>query len=241
MSALPGQSLDSYRSTLRKLLKLEPIPEHISAYSLIVEEGTVFAKWEAEGKLVLPDEDCEREMYEETKRILGEAGFQRYEISNYARKGYECRHNCGYWKRVDYLGFGIGAASLIKNCRFQNDSDLHRYLENPLDCRIDFQELSREEQMEETMFLGLRMTDGVSCEEFQTHFGRNMEDVYGAVISQNRKDGLLFYLKEDGKPVSLSEDEGNLQEVQKVSGIRLALTEKGLDVSNYVMSQFLFD
>lgn len=220
MSALPGQSLDSYRRTLEKVLSLTPAPEHISAYSLIVEEGTPFAQFDEEGMLDLPDEDCERAMYEETKRILGEAGLYRYEISNYARPGYECRHNCGYWERVDYVGFGIGAASLVGNKRFNNGSDLQKYLTDPLGCCENMQELSKEEQMEETMFLGLRMTRGVSLSEFEKTYGQTMEEVYGSVIERNIRDGLLEYRMDP-------------------TGMEVALTEKGLDVSNYVMSDFI--
>lgn len=226
MSALPGQTLESYRETLYRILQLTPIPEHISAYSLIVEEGTPFARWQQEGRLDLPDEDCERNMYEETKRILGEAGFHRYEISNYAREGYECRHNLGYWKRTDYVGFGIGAASLIHNERFHNDSDFGQYLKNPLDCRCDLQKLSVKDQMEETMFLGLRMTAGVSAEAFAEMYHMTLEEVYGEVIRKNLHNGLLMYRRVNG---TASEKQ------------YLALTEKGLDVSNYVMSLFLFD
>ncbi len=224
MSALPGQTLASYQETLYRLLQLSPPPEHISAYSLIVEEGTPFAQWEAEGRLDVPDEDCERLMYEETKRILGEAGFRRYEISNYAREGYECEHNCGYWKRRDYVGFGIGAASLVNNCRFHNDSNLNAYLEAPLEQRVEHQVLGVEEQMEEFMFLGLRMTEGVRILEFKQCFGRTLEEVYGAVIEANVREGLLCY-----------------QRKRTTGQEYLALTEKGLDVSNYVMAQFLFD
>ncbi len=233
MSALPGQSLSSYQHTLYQLLQLTPMPEHISAYSLIVEEGTPFFEWQQEGTLNLPEEDCERRMYEETKRILGEAGFQRYEISNYARPGYECLHNVGYWKRTDYVGFGIGAASLIKNQRFCNDSDLEKYLEQPLACRMDFQELSIKEQMEETLFLGLRMTEGVSAVDFCKQYGKSLQEVYGDVIRRNIADGLLLFREAcpDGA------DTGDREEKRRY----LALTERGLDVSNYVMSQFLFD
>lgn len=220
MSALPGQTLQSYRQTLQKVLALTPPPEHISAYSLIVEEGTPFADWEREGRLDVPDEDCERLMYEETKRILAEAGFHRYEISNYAREGFACRHNCGYWQRVDYAGFGIGAASLIENVRFSNNRDLQKYLENPLGQRSEVQVLSVAEQMEEFMFLGLRMTQGVNVEAFRENFGSTLTEVYGEVIEKNIEDGLLHYLS---------------------GGTCLALTEHGLDVSNYVMAQFLFD
>jgi len=221
MSALPGQTIDSYRETLQRVLQLSPRPEHISAYSLIVEEGTPFAKWQEEGTLDVPDEDCERSMYEETKRILEAAGFLRYEISNYAQEGFECRHNCGYWRRREYVGFGIGAASMVDNCRFGNVSDLEAYLAAPLACRNEEQVLSTEEQMEEFMFLGLRMTQGVKVADFQHCFGKTLEDVYGTVIEANIREGLLCY-------------RGQAKEY-------LALTERGLDISNYVMAQFLFD
>ena len=238
MSALPGQSMESYGETLQKLLQLSPMPEHISAYSLIVEEGTPFAKWEAEGKLDLPDEDAEREMYEKTKSILGEAGFHRYEISNYARAGYECRHNCGYWKRVDYLGFGIGAASLVNNTRFQNDVDLQEYLQKPLLSRCEETRLTLQEQMEETMFLGLRMTKGVSVQAFEQQYGQTLEAVYGAVIRKNIGEGLLtFAIRENDVEKYRKEYMKDDRKKDKY----LRLTNKGLDVSNYVMSQFLFD
>lgn len=152
MSGLPGQTLESLRDTLGKLLALRPMPQHVSAYSLIVEEGTPFARMAERGELQLPEEDTERAMYEETREILAKYGFHRYEISNYARDGYECLHNVGYWIRRDYLGFGIGAASLVDNVRFQNGRDLITYLENPQDCREEEQVLTEQEQMEETMF-----------------------------------------------------------------------------------------
>ncbi len=225
MSALPGQTLNGYLDTLDKVLALQPQPEHISAYSLILEEGTVLWEQAERGELELPDEETDREMYSETKRILQKAGYVRYEISNYAKPGYECRHNCGYWRRKNYAGFGIGAASLIENERYKNGEDLGAYLVNPTGCRTDRQVLSVSEQMEEFMFLGLRMTSGISAEEFAACFGRNPEDVYGEVIRKNIRDGLLKWTE------GLS---GNS------SDRRLALTEKGLDLANYVMAQFLF-
>lgn len=220
MSALPGQSPGSYRDTLGKVLALRPLPGHISAYSLIVEEGTPLAGLVEQGGMELPGEDADREMYLETREILEKWGYRRYEISNYAREGYECRHNCGYWRRKNYLGFGIGAASLMENVRFKNGSSLEAYLAGPLECREEIQPLSGQEQMEEFMFLGLRMTAGVSGEEFQTCFGVEMEEVYGDVIRRNSRDGLLRRYERDGKSY-------------------LALTERGLDLSNYVMGQFL--
>lgn len=221
MSALPGQSLESYLETLRKLLLLRPMPEHISAYSLMVEEGTAFFGMQQAGELHLPDEDCERLMYEKTKEVLGAAGFRRYEISNYARDGYACRHNIGYWRRVDYLGFGIGAASLLENRRFRNRSGLEAYLAAPLLCREEEMLLTLEEQMEEFLFLGLRMDRGVGYGEFRQAFGREMHQMYEKEIKKNLKDGLLREYTDDD------------------TGERfLALTEKGVSVSNYVMAQF---
>lgn len=221
MSGLPGQTLASYKDTLEKVLRLEPMPQHISAYSLIVEEGTPFAAMADRGELPLPEEDTERAMYEETIEVLAGYGFHRYEISNYALDGYECRHNVGYWIRRDYLGFGIGAASLIDNVRFQNGRDLNAYLAHPLACREEQQPLTTQEQMEETMFLGLRLIRGVSYPEFARCYGQTLEEVYGEVIARNVADGLL----------TVREDE---------TGRRLMLTGRGLDVSNYVMAQFLF-
>lgn len=224
MSALPGQTLQSYLTTLEKVLSLKPAPEHISAYSLILEEGTYLYEMAQRGELQLPNEECDRLMYEKTEELLEQAGYYRYEISNYAKPGYECRHNCGYWRRREYLGLGVGAASLIGNRRFRNGDSLEAYLTNPLEVRENIQELSLEEQMEEFMFLGLRMTEGVSLLEFQNIFGKKPEEVYGPVIEKNIKAGLLEYRNR----VLLEET------------TRLALTKRGLDVSNTVMSQFLF-
>lgn len=220
MSALPGQTPESYLDTLGKVLALDPPPEHISAYSLILEEGTVLAELVRRGELPLPDEDADRLMYGSTRQVLEEAGYLRYEISNYAKPGCECRHNCGYWRRRDYAGFGIGAASLINNMRFKNSGDIGAYLEDPVGCRQEEQVLSPQEQMEEFMFLGLRMTEGVPCEGFEDCFGRTMESVYGDVIEKNRNDGLLEWRRQDARRY-------------------LALTERGLDLANYVMAQFL--
>ncbi len=225
MSGLPGQTLASYKDTLEKVLHLEPIPQHISAYSLIVEEGTPFAALADNGELPLPEEDTERAMYEETIEVLEKYGFHRYEISNYARGDYECRHNVGYWIRRDYLGVGIGAASLIDNVRFQNKRGLDEYLAHPLDCREEEQSLTVPEQMEETMFLGLRLTGGVSYDAFEKQYGKSLEEVYGEIIEKNIADGLL----------TVNTEKDNRKEEKF-----LALTKLGLDLSNYVMAQFLF-
>lgn len=225
MSALPGQSLESYRKTLKKVLALSPRPAHISAYSLILEEGTPLYDQAQAGRLKLPDEDADRVMYHETKHILAREGYIRYEISNYAREGFLCRHNCGYWTRREYLGFGLGAASLYNNTRYKNTCDIKRYIASPEDCREEVQYLSREEQMEEFMFLGLRLTEGIDPAEFVRCFGCRPEEIYGDVIEKNIRQGLLCRCAHRGQ----DEKEGE----------RLALTELGLDVSNYVMHQFL--
>lgn len=214
MSALPRQRIQSYLETLDTVVSLKP--EHISAYSLIVEEGTPFAREAREGTLELPDEDCERQMYELTGQVMAEHGYQRYEISNYALPGYECRHNCGYWRRIPYLGFGVGAASLLEETRFCNSNDLDIYCQKPLECREEIHKLTVSEQMEEFLFLGLRLLRGVDKEEFAQKFGVSLISVYEEVLCKNKKDGLLL---EDTK--------------------RIWLSERGLDLSNYVMAQFL--
>ncbi len=220
MSALPGQTFESFQESLESVVQLSPAPEHISVYSLILEEGTpLYAEKETQG-LNLPDEDTERLMYKYTEAFLKQYGYVRYEISNYAREGCECRHNIGYWERVDYLGFGIGAASKVGNKRFSNTSDMVAYEAKPCDSYINIQELSRSEEMEETMFLGLRMIKGVSAAVFEKTFGVSLENVYGEVIQKHLQNGLLIWY-EEGKERFLR------------------LTQKGLDVSNYVMSDFL--
>lgn len=246
MSALPGQTLSLYTDSLRKVLSLNRPPEHISAYSLIVEEGTPFYERYQRGELDIPDEDTDRLMYEETKAILAREGYHRYEISNYAKKGYKCRHNCGYWKRKNYVGFGIGAASLLENVRFCNSPELNAYLADPLGRREEIHSLSIQEQMEEFMFLGLRMTEGVGCGEFEMLFGCSVEERYGDVIRKNIRDGLLrYYGQEEQKAewsagkerAAMDRKAGSRNETDGV--LRLALTDRGLDVSNYVMAQFL--
>lgn len=222
MSALPGQSPETWRETLQRVVALEP--EHISAYSLIIEEGTPFyerygedAKRRENGEDCqwLPSEEAEREMYYDTARILAEAGYHRYEISNYARKGYESRHNSSYWKRIDYRGFGLGASSLVENTRFRNTTEMQDYLAGDY-AAYDEEKLTVEAQMEETMFLGLRMREGVGVQKFEEKFGTTMEQVYGKVLKKLYGENLL-----------------------QCSDGRIYLTEKGIDVSNYVLSEFL--
>lgn len=218
MAALPGQSVASYERTLRAVTSLAP--EHISAYSLILEEGTPL--YERQSEYSFPTEEEDREMYSLTKDYLFSCGYHRYEISNYAREGYECRHNKVYWQRGDYVGFGLGASSMVQNVRWKNPEDrktYEAYIHNPGDvCMPDRQVLTKKEQMEEYMFLGLRMMCGVDCQGFARAFGRRIEEMYGEIPNHLCRQGLLV-------------QEGN----------RIRLTDLGIDVSNHVLAQFIFD
>lgn len=238
ISAIPGQTEESWERTLRTAAELGP--EHLSAYSLIIEEGTPFYEkygsgdnnGHTVGALPLPDEDTEREIYQMTGEILKTYGYHRYEISNYAKQGYECRHNLGYWERKPYLGLGLGASSLVEEQRFHNTSDMRKYMEifgdpdlsrslcagagRPGPAAEEIEVLTTEDQMEEFMFLGLRKTNGISCREFRENFGRTIEEVYGNQI--RRFDGLGLMKRE---------------------GDRLRLTEQGIDVSNSVFVEFM--
>ncbi len=298
MSALPGQSLEDYEETLRKVCGLSPAPRHISSYSLIIEPGTPFysiyggkeaeeaegeaeeaesaiEKEEAESKIAkekvdkaaireksgeykkypkLPDEDTEREMYVMTSRILAEYGYQRYEISNYAKEGFESRHNSSYWTRIPYFGFGLGASSFVFDTRFENTRDFKEYIsllsegvidtsidtsiDTPLDSekKCDKNEVLREpyevlkklhrevkqvtqkEKMEEYVYLGLRLTKGISKIKFLESTGVDFDNVYGKVTEKYRKMGMLIC-------------EGNI----------VRFSERGLDISNYILSDFLLD
>lgn len=223
MSALPGQKLHTWEDTLQKVLALRP--EHISAYSLIIEEGTPFYERYAEDakrrdageeSFLLPCEEEERRMYYRTEKLLGAAGYERYEISNYALPGRACRHNCGYWERVPYKGFGLGAASLLDNVRFSNTADMKQYLSGAWGSK-EPETLDERAQMEETMFLGLRLKRGVSIQTFFETFGMPMMQVYGEVIQKLQSEGLLA-----------------------VNQSCVCLTKRGVDISNYVLSEFLF-
>ncbi|MBQ8278618.1 MAG: oxygen-independent coproporphyrinogen III oxidase [Roseburia sp.] len=222
MSSLPGQRPEDFVASLKKVTRLKP--EHISAYSLIIEEGTPFyEKYEADAKRqaegvpteFLPTEEEEYETTKRTQQILQSEGYHWYEISNFAKPGRECQHNIGYWKRADYLGLGLGAASLIDNVRYANTTDIYEYMKCPQEAAAG-EAVSRDAQMEEFMFLGLRMIDGFHREEFEKTFGVAIEGVYGAILKGLQQEELL--LQREG---------------------RIRLTEKGIDVSNYALSQFL--
>lgn len=247
MNSLPGQTAEKFYNSLQKVLRLGP--EHISAYSLIIEKGTPFYdlyKFDAVKQQAglatdaLPGEEEVYRMTKLTEQVLKEAGYEHYEVSNFALPGFACRHNIGYWKRADYLGMGLGAASLIDNIRYTNTSDLYTYLREAEQIRAGLwqqeqgegeaaelpavnlhaavEPVGRKARMEETMFLGLRMTEGVCRRDFEQSFGISVEAVYGPVLQRLQEEKLL--LKREG---------------------RIFLTEKGQDVSNYVLAQFLFD
>lgn len=215
MSAVPGQTLESYRATLEAVLALNP--EHISAYSLIVEEGTPF--YETYGDAPPVDEDTDRAMYALTKEMLRERGYGRYEVSNYAKEGYACRHNLTYWTGGDYTGFGLGAASKVGNIRYRNETDLAEYVERTTAgeniCYVE-EVLETEDEMSEFFILGLRKTDGVSRKEFAERFSAEVPDVYEDLIRKFSREGLLV-----------------------CSGDRIAFTDRGLDISNYVLCNFM--
>jgi oxygen-independent coproporphyrinogen III oxidase len=246
MSALPGQSLATWEKTLNTVIDLKP--EHISAYSLIIEEGTKFYdRYHDDTKAAdqLPDEETDRQMYYRTKELLALHGYHRYEISNYAKEAYECRHNTSYWIGTDYLGLGLGASSLLDGARFSNMHDMKQYIlqcneyknvtklgnkierntnekyvmkHDRIGIRHDYEELTPRQRMEEFMFLGLRLCNGISKKAFFHRFHVDMDHIYSDVLSKLSKRGVL-----------------------EITGDTVRLTEYGIDVSNTVLSEFLFD
>ncbi len=216
ISSLPDQRAEGFRKSLKAVCDVNP--EHISVYSLIVEEGTPFSEEYRRGSLNLPDEEEDFRIYSLTREYLKERGYGRYEISNYARPGFECVHNRVYWNRGDYLGLGLGAASLIGNRRFSVTSDIDEYISSGGNALSADACLSRKSEMEEFMFLGLRQTDGVRESDFRECFGKDIMEVYGRVIEEQEKDGFL------------ARGEGSV-----------FFTERGLDVSNILLARYLLD
>ena len=215
MSGLPDQTLEGYEETLDLVCALGP--EHISAYSLIIEPGTPFEKM----KLNLPDEDTEREMYHLTRRKLAASGFERYEISNYAKEGFQCRHNLLYWSGNDYLGFGIGAASYDRGVRYSVIKDRDKYMNLAFkdkwgDLLENIEHLTEDDRKTEYCILGLRRTEGISLAGFAGRFGQRLTSVYRTPIDKYTSMGLL-----------------------ELTGDRLRLTEAGIDVSNVILADFM--
>lgn len=219
MFGLPNQTVELWIDTLDKVAKLNP--EHISAYSLIVEEGTKFYSLYQKDKLELPSEEDEREMYVTTKDVLKKYGYYQYEISNYSKVGYECNHNKVYWNLSEYLGVGSSASSYINGERYKNINNIKEYIDRIESQRAVSEEIhlnSVEDSMEEFMFMGLRLIEGISVIKFKEKFSRDIDSIYKDIIEKNIIKGLLER-KDDF----------------------IKLTEKGIELSNVVMSDFILE
>ncbi|MDM0610688.1 radical SAM family heme chaperone HemW [Clostridium perfringens] len=217
MFGLPNQRLNEWEETLREIISLEPA--HISAYSLIIEEGTAFYNLYENDKLKLPTEEEERKMYHLAKKILEENGFNQYEISNYAKEGKECRHNLVYWNMDNWIGVGSAAASYINGKRIKNISSVEEYINSINEKGEAVEEIinnSKNDNMEEFMFMGLRKINGIDENEFKKRFSMNINDVYGEILNKYIDEGLLI------------RDSG-----------RIFLSEKGIEISNIIMADFL--
>jgi len=225
MSGLLNQTREKFSNSLNTVAKLNP--EHISAYSLIIEENTPLWRYldalEDKGEILFPNEDLERQMYYDTKDILSKYGYERYEISNYAKEGFTCKHNMLYWNRNEYIAFGLGAASFVKDKRYNNVSDIKAFIDlanaNKSVCdSATVEKLEMKDAYAEFMFLGLRKMEGVSIEAFKKEFNTNIMEVYGSIINRHIANGLL--INSDGY---------------------LKLTNYGIDISNSVMSDYMPD
>ena len=208
-----------WKESLEKISSLGP--EHISAYSLILEEETAFHKLYEKNKLFLPSEEEEREMYQITKDILNSYGYKQYEISNYSKEGYECYHNKVYWRSEEYIGLGSSSASFIDGKRIKNVEDVKTYIEkinNEEAVADEIYQNTKEDNMEEFMFMGLRLIEGIKMGEFKKRFNLDITEIYKEVIEKNISTNLL-----------------------EIKGGNLRLTEKGIELSNYVMSDFILE
>ena len=217
MFGLPNQRLNEWEETLREIISLEPA--HISAYSLIIEEGTAFYNLYENDKLKLPTEEEERKMYHLAKKILEENGFNQYEISNYAKEGKECRHNLAYWNMDNWIGVGSASASYMDGKRIKNISSVEEYINSINEKGEAIEEIinnSKNDNMEEFMFMGLRKINGIDENEFKKRFSMNINDVYGEILNKYIDEGLL--IRESG---------------------RIFLSEKGIEISNVIMADFL--
>lgn len=221
MSALPGQTFESWEDTVQKVIDLKP--EHISAYSLIIEENTPLYD-NLDKYPQIPDETEDRRMYQFTKKKLEENGYYRYEISNYSKMGKECKHNLVYWTRGNYVGFGLGASSMVDNVRWKNIDNIKAYIdiynnnENPDLSKEYTENLTQNDCMEEFMFLGLRCMQGISVSTFKENFGVDIGSVYNDIIDKWISEKMLERVDD-----------------------RIRLTETGIDISNVIMADFLLD
>ena len=189
--ALPKQTMEDVKTNVAKAIALD-IP-HMSLYSLILENHTVFMNRMRRGKLPLPKEDLEAEMFEYIIAELEKAGFEHYEISNFSKPGFESRHNLMYWDNAEYYGIGAGASGYVDGVRYKNHGPIRHYLQavEAGNARVQEEVLTLKEKMEEELFLGLRKKAGVSKKRFEEKFGLSFEDQYGAVVSELTEQGLL--------------------------------------------------
>ena len=219
MLALPGQTIAKLEKGLKQVIDLQP--EHISLYSLIIEDGTKIEKMLKNNEITLPDENIERKMYWETKKVLEEAGYIHYEISNFAKEGYKSEHNWNCWSQKEYMGFGVAAHSYTNDVRFSNIDSIEEYIENyeqgnVTDNFVFHEKQTQSSKMKEYMMLGLRKIEGISIQEFKNKFVGNP---------------LYIYRKELQK---LVEEELIAIELDKIK-----LTKKGLDFANIVWEEFI--
>ncbi|WXF96505.1 radical SAM family heme chaperone HemW [Streptococcus agalactiae] len=216
--ALPGQTMDDVRSNVAKALSLN-IP-HLSLYSLILEHHTVFMNKMRRGKLHLPTEDLEAEMFEYIISEMERNGFEHYEISNFTKPGFESRHNLMYWDNVEYYGVGAGASGYLDGIRYRNRGTIQHYLKGVSEgnARLSEEVLSKNEMMEEELFLGLRKKEGVSIGKFEQKFGTSFEKRYGQIVQELQSDGLL------------KENNGFIQ-----------MTKKGLFLGDTVAEKFIVE
>ncbi len=214
MLGLPNQTIQDLKKSLQEVIALNP--NHISTYSLIIEEGTPIAKKIEKGELVLPDEELERQMYWYVKNTLELNGYTHYEISNFAKEGKESKHNFNCWKQKEYIGIGVAASSYLNKKRYSNVNDIKKYIEQKGKEKIILENQTLEEAKKEYMLLGLRMIKGVSIAEFKQKYGENP---------------IFLYRKELEKMVK--------QELLIVEEDKIRLTNKGLDFANLVWEEFV--
>lgn len=214
MIGLPVQTLEDVKKDLERIIELKP--EHISVYSLIVEEGTKIEEKIKNKELYLPPEELERKMYWEVKKQLEKAGYVHYEISNFAKPGYESKHNLSCWNQEEYLGFGIAAHSYFNGERYSNTEDFDKYFEHPEDSKIIHEKQTQEDKQREFMLLGLRKIEGVKISDFKNKFIENPIYLYRESLSKLVTQGLI--------------------EID-IDSIRL--TNRGIDLANLVWEKFV--
>ena len=217
MFGLPSQTLTQWLETLENVTELNP--EHLSCYSLIVEEGTGFYKRFEQGTLILPDEELERSMYAKTIEYLGEKGYVQYEISNFSKNNMPCKHNLVYWELDEYIGCGAASHSYIDGLRYRNEENVEKYIEKMnAECSaiVEKRKNTFKDDMEEFMFMGLRKNLGINKNEFTQRFNKDIHSVYGEVLSKYISTGFI-----------------------KESDDNIFLTFEGIELSNVIMAEFL--